>query len=377
VVDPALAVDAGFALSVCATGALVLIAPRWCEALQARGVPAVIAATFAAPAAAQVVCGPIVAALAGGVSLVAVPANLLAGLAVAPATLLGVAAAVVSVIWPDGAALLTWVASWPARWLVAIAHVGAGIPAGGLPWPAGLTGALLLAGVSAGVWASLRWPLLRRYVLVAALAAALGAVPLRIAAPGWPPPEAVVVACDVGQGDALVLPVGGDEAVVVDAGPDPVPVDGCLTRLGIDRVVLLVLTHFHVDHIGGIDGVLRHRRVDAVVVPDFDDPAAGRAAVNDATAPLVPTAVGPGWTFLRHGLRLALVGPARRQTGTRSDPNNNSLVLRAERGSTSVLLAGDAEAEEQQDLAVLGTVTLRADILKLAHHGSAYQDEAS
>ena len=52
---------------------------------------------------------------------------------------------------------------------------------------------------------------------------------------GWPPPGWVLVACDVGQGDALVLRAGPTSAVVVDAGPDPVVVDGCLDRLEVDR----------------------------------------------------------------------------------------------------------------------------------------------
>src|SRR4030095_15024318 len=82
----------------------------------------------------------------------------------------------------------------------------------------------------------------------------VGVVRARGAASGWPPPGLVVVACDVGQGDAIVLPDGPGAAVLVDTGPDPSPVDGCLRRLHIDVVTLLVITHFHVDHIGGLGG---------------------------------------------------------------------------------------------------------------------------
>jgi competence protein ComEC len=96
VVDPELAGDLGFALSVLATGGLLLLAPKWRDALRRRGWPAVAAEALAVPAAAQVACGPVVAGISGSVSLVAVPANLLVVPAIAPATLFGVSAAVLS-----------------------------------------------------------------------------------------------------------------------------------------------------------------------------------------------------------------------------------------------------------------------------------------
>ena len=95
-VDPELAGDAGFALSVFATAGLLLLAPRWRDGLRARGVPAGLAEALAVPAAAQLACAPVVAGISGTVSLVAVPANLLAVPAIAPATVFGVVAAVVS-----------------------------------------------------------------------------------------------------------------------------------------------------------------------------------------------------------------------------------------------------------------------------------------
>ena len=85
-------------------------------------------------------------------------------------------------------------------------------------------------------------------------------------------------ACDVGQGDALVLRAGPGSAVVVDAGPDPRAVDGCLRRLGVERVPLLVLTHFHADHVDGLAGVLRRRDVGEVEVTRLADPPGGVGA---------------------------------------------------------------------------------------------------
>src|SRR6266545_32026 len=155
--DPALANDAGFALSVFATGGLLLLAPVWRDALRRRRVPGPLAEALAIPAAAQVACAPVIAGISGTVSLVAAPANLLAEPAVAPATVLGVVAAVASAVWPAGAAFVAWLGSWPARWLVAVAGAGARVPDGVMAWPAGTGGALLLAVLTVvALWATRR-----------------------------------------------------------------------------------------------------------------------------------------------------------------------------------------------------------------------------
>ncbi|NED54580.1 hypothetical protein G3I24_27235, partial [Micromonospora aurantiaca] len=65
-------------------------------------------------------------------------------------------AAVLSPVWPGGAEFLAWLASWPARWLVAVAAYGADLPAGNLPWAGGVAGALLLAAVSVALLLAFR-----------------------------------------------------------------------------------------------------------------------------------------------------------------------------------------------------------------------------
>jgi competence protein ComEC len=372
--DPELAADPGFALSVLATSGLLLLAPGWRDALRRRGWPPGAAEALAVPAAAQVACGPVVAGLSGTVSIVAIPANLVVVPAIAPATLVGVASAVLSPVWPGGAGFAAWLGQWPARWLVLVARYGARVPAGAIPWPGGVWGALLLAAITVALLVAARRPLVWRLVLVAALAGVLGAVPIRLVASGWPPANWVVVACAVGQGDAIVLPAGPSRAVVIDAGPDPEPVDHCLRRLGVRQVVLFVVSHFHVDHIGGVAGVFRGRNVLAVIGPDWAEPPAGRAAVEAAARPVLLHTVGPGWAYSIGGLSLAVIGPYEPLHGTNSDPNNNSLVLRAVVSGETVLLPGDAETEEQDELLRhLGSGALRADVLKVAHHGSSYQ----
>ncbi|GIJ35486.1 competence protein ComEC [Micromonospora sediminimaris] len=378
-VDPGLAGDPGFALSVLATGGLLLLAPSWRDGLRRRGVPTGAAEALAVPAAAQLACSPVIAGLTGTVSLVAVPANLLAVPAIAPATVLGVAAAVVSPIWPAGAETVAWLAHWPAWWLVLVARYGARLPAGNLPWPGGISGALLLTALTVALLLAARRPLVRRLVAVCAVAVVLGALPVRVIAPGWPPDGWVVTACAVGQGDTMLLPVRAGRAVVVDAGPDPAAADACLRRLGVRRVSLLVVSHFHVDHTGGVAGIFRGRPVDTVLVPQWPEPVAGRDLVRGTAAaygtPVVAAAAG--WRYRAGAVDLTVLGPPYPMRGTRSDPNNNSLVLLAMVDRVRILLTGDAEVEEQRALLErLPPDGLRADVLKVAHHGSAYQDPA-
>ncbi|MBW8802966.1 MAG: MBL fold metallo-hydrolase [Catenulisporales bacterium] len=96
----------------------------------------------------------------------------------------------------------------------------------------------------------------------------------------WPPPGWLFAACDVGQGDALVLASGPAEAVVVDTGPDPAKADRCLKTLGIRKIPLLVLTHFHADHVDGVPGVMRDRAVTEIETTDDPDPPRGAAEVS-------------------------------------------------------------------------------------------------
>jgi competence protein ComEC len=86
--------------------------------------------------------------------------------------------------------------------------------------------------------------------------------------------------------------------------------------------------------------------------------------------------IGPGWTYAVGGLEITVIGPFEPLHGTNSDPNNNSLVLRVRSLGRTVLLPGDAETEEQEELLDrLGTDAIRADVVKIAHHGSAYQSQ--
>jgi competence protein ComEC len=145
----------------------------------------------------------------------------------------------------------------------------------------------------------------------------------------------------------------------------------------VRAVPLLLVSHFHADHVGGLAGVFRHRQVAGVLIPPWPEPEPGHRQLTRAAAGRAPVQVARAGAVYRVGeLSLTVLGPPHRMSGTRSDPNNNSLVVLAERAGVRMLLTGDAELELQQALLdEIGAGRLRADILKVPHHGSAFQDQ--
>jgi competence protein ComEC len=159
IVAPQLAVDAGFALSVFATAALVVWAPGLSRRMVRRGWPKAIADAVCVSAAAQLMTAPMIAGLAGSVSLVAIAANLLVAPVIAPITVLGTAAAALSVFWAGLAQLVIRFTGPELWWLLAVARLSAGIPGATVPVPRGAAGMLVVgfAVVAAALLWRTRW----------------------------------------------------------------------------------------------------------------------------------------------------------------------------------------------------------------------------
>lgn len=373
--DPGLATDPGFALSAAATAGIVLLAPGWSRHLRARGCWALLADAVAVSAAAGVVTAPIVAGLSGMVSLVSLPANLLAGPAVPVATVLGLLAALVGVPLPWAADVLVWGAGWPTRWLVLVAERAADVPDGATGWPAGTTGAALLTVLLIAVgWTLWRVPHLRPLALAAVVGLVVVGWPVRQAVRGWPPTGTLVVGCDVGQGDAYVLPTGSGSGVLIDAGPDVGAVDRCLDRLGIDVLPMVLVSHLDADHVGGLAGALQGRDV-GVVATGTLSPADTRVRAFQG---LVQRAGGehavlvPGDRRAEDGVAVEVLAPAPERATAAAEANDLSLVVRVTVNGLRILFTGDLGAEAEARL-VAGT-DLRADVLKVPHHGSGDAD---
>lgn len=388
--QPSLALSWGFALSVSATAGIILLAPvvrrMLARARLTQRWPPIVLTAVSLTLAAQAATLPILVAMGGATGWVSIPANLAAMPAVAPVTVLGLLAAVIAPVAPGVAGVLGDAAVWPARVIAAVARRApelpfASWPGGDLPsgW-AGLAmlGALAVLLVAArGLRLGQRWRQLPGVQRTAAMALAATLVVLIVLRPpstrGWPPPDWLMIMCDVGQGDGLLLRSAPDAAVVVDTGNDADRVDACLADAGIVEVPAVILTHFHADHVVGLAGVLRNRRIGMVLTTPVEEPREQAELIASVLS-------GSGYTAqpitAGDARRIGEVSWRalwpRRLITAGSIPNNASIVLVAEVSGLRLLLTGDIEPEAQQAL-IPDVVGQAFDVVKVPHHGSRHQ----
>jgi competence protein ComEC len=198
-----------------------------------------------------------------------------------------------------------------------------------------------------------------------------------------PPDGWRVVFCDVGQGDAALLRSGPSSAVLVDTGPDPPAVDGCLRRYRVERLDAVVLTHFHADHVEGLPGALDGRVVRRVLATPVREPAPQvRDVERWSRARGIPLEELHAGGRLEAGEVAADVWAPARRIDAGSVPNNASVVLAARVGRVDVLLLGDVEREAAHDLLLrarrdpaMASRVDDFDVVKTPHHGSANLDD--
>ncbi|MFT3799178.1 ComEC/Rec2 family competence protein [Microbacterium sp.] len=371
VADPWLAGSIGFALSVAATGALLVCAGPLADGLS-RWMPASLALAVSVPLAAQLACAPLIVLITPQVSTYGVVANLLAAPAAPVGTVLGLAACLFAGIplVGGGLAALAWV---PAAWIAETATTFAALPGSSLPWLGGVAGVVTLGIVAAAMAALLvrSAPWVRgaaTLVVAASFGGVLALGPIAAVIERNDTPTAwAIAACDVGQGDALLVRSAGAVALI-DTGPEPEALERCLTRLGVDHLDLLVLTHFDIDHRGGVPAVVG--RVDAVLhgPVDTDEHQDVLDGLAGAGARLVDAA--RGLSGVLGDARWRVLWPR-----AHTPPGNDASVTMEFTGGgvpTSLFL-GDLSGAGQQAMAAGAVLLTRYDVVKVAHHGSADQ----
>ncbi|WP_083879295.1 ComEC/Rec2 family competence protein [Leucobacter salsicius] len=404
IIDPWQAWHPGFALSVAATGGIILCTPALSEALRRLGgIPRWIALPIAVAAAAQLACGPLLLLLQDGLPAAGVLANVLAGPAAPAGTALGLAALVAGPVSYPLAHALVAAASLPARWVEATARVASELPGARWDWLPGVPGALLLLAtqtLAVAAWmlatgritrsgTRVRTPWrpdtlgprgLRVGVAVLAGCAAGVFVGPTLVAPtvqrAGVPADWRVIACDVGQGDAILLrgpTAGAGEAMLIDTGDDETLLRACLRTFGVTRITLLVLTHDDRDHVGALAAAAPLADAALVAPATIEDAGPGRDVTRQLERAEVPWQEGgSGDVGATAGVDWVLLAPDRRVAPATS--NGASLVMHANAGDvTALMLADTGEPEQAQLASVVSVQQLAADVVKVAHHGSRDQ----
>lgn len=334
-IDPWQSRDPGFALSVLATAGLLIVAPRIVRYLE-RWLPVKLAQVIAIPMAALAFCLPVIVALSGYISPFSIIANIAAAPLVVPITIVGFIAALISPIsLPVAESLIFFIRPF-AHAISGIARWGAQFPV--ITTPKGYAGFFTLTILIILVF------IFRKKIIAPLILISLALIWIgRFPAGDWD-----IFICDVGQGDATVISLPDNRAIVIDVGPSPELIDKCLRQLRVKRISLMILTHPHADHVAGLSGASKNRIVDTTW---YGNIAAGsKAVIGKYTIEVLwPLTVG----------------------AIDENPNNISIAALITSPDLSLFAAGDIEPLVQEQLR--GKVG-KVDIYKVAHHGSRFQD---
>ena len=386
-VRPSSVLSASFGLSFSCVAAIFAFAKPFAQGLEERRIPRPVSEALSVTLATQLGTWPLTAAAFLVIAPYAPLANAVVVPVVGVAMLAGFAMLLAAPI-PALAVLAANLETSLLDWIVAAVRVVGGLPGAHViaTPPPSWTIAVYDLSLAAAAYAVQRGRV-RLSVSIVAMACALCL---------WPPRTAtrdvVITAIDVGQADALLVQTPGGHAYLIDAGGrlerggrsgDTGSAEDVGTRIvvpflirqGIHHLEAVLLSHPHGDHAGGMAPVLR--TLGANGFADSGQSYPGHAyhdalvVVHEQHVALLEPRGGDVWrtddgvTFRFYGPSLPYI------TGSRSDINSNSLVFRLEYKSFRMLFTGDAGTETEHRLAT-EHVDVRADVLKVGHHGSAY-----
>jgi len=377
-VDPRNVFDVGFQLSFVSVASLIIGVPyaaewtqRFPEEIRESRILSGIVQLMSVTVVAQIGTLPLTAAYFGRVSIAALLVNMIVVPLSGLVLLVGVAETAFMTVWEGLASVYATVNDALMAVLLGLVRRASAIPyaAVDIDMPGPLTVVLWYnALVLLLAWRTPRlraWTVCTMFVLLD-IVVWLGVVS------AWRP-RAEWTTLDVGQGDAHILRSMRGSVMMVDAGPSPEVAERAiipwLKRAGIERIDLLVLSHPHADHIGGAGVLLDRIPVRTLAVDDTAKyPLWLRSSAWRAGTRMINVARGDRLDP-DASMRAYVVHPG---TESRNESaNNRSVVVKVMIGGTSVLCTGDAE-EEAETLMVLRYGTfLAADVLKVAHHGSA------
>jgi competence protein ComEC len=384
---PAAVTTVSFALSFSCVAAILLFARPLQHALERWELPERVREALALTIATQIGVWPLSAATFGVVA----PYAILANAAVVPATgiamLAGIAALLLGAIPIAGRAAAT-IAVWDVDLILRVVSAVAALP-GARVWVAPPPAVAIVAYDAAAIAAAI---VLRRSVRAAVAIVACASLAVLVTTLRLPDGKLTITMLDVGQGDGIVVRTPRGHVILIDSGGrlergpakdgrSPAELVGervvlaYLKREGVRHVDLLVNTHPHGDHVGGLAPIVRALRVDAIA--DSGQTYGGRAfndGLHEATLHHVPVHVarcGDRWAT-DDGVTLSVLSPCGALFADgKNDVNENSVVVMLAYRDFRMLFMGDAGFQAEQRLLESGA-DLHADVLKVGHHGSAY-----
>ncbi|MDO4887177.1 MAG: ComEC/Rec2 family competence protein [Actinomycetaceae bacterium] len=365
-IDPWLATSYGFLLSASATLGIVVFGGPLADHLTSRvpRMPRLLAEALAIPLAAQLSCLPVLALFTDTGSVWGVLANALVAPVVAPLTVSGLGAAVLAPFAPVLASILLVPAAMCTWWIDRVALTLAHWPGSGISLLATAAACLALLAVMIA--------LRKRAVALVTLALlAFGAWSQRGQGADIPD-DWDIVQCDVGQGAGLLVRVHGLTAMV-DVGPEGDRAARCLRSAGVKRVDILVLTHAHSDHIGGIPAVLEEAEVGEVWVSPNMAPRANEQWLSGQLKErgIEPVTVHRGYEALGTDGQTALhvLWPRADAPQGDEEANAQSIALRVDIPG-GLLAMGDQDESAQSRFA---SQVADVRVMLVSHHGSADQ----
>ena len=367
-----------------ATLGLLVLAPRLVEHFEQR-MPTWLAVVLSVSIAAQIACLPLLLVLQPKIPVYSVLANVLAEPLVAPITVLGLLACLVSPVLPALASALSYLASLLSWCIVCIGHSLAAAPSASINWFEGTFGILMGILITAAIWVSLtskRLYLKRVAGVVAALIAfsfLSQTSSLAFQRGNFYAGNYTLVNCDVGQGDALVIRSEGKVAVV-DVGREDPAIDSCLSDLNISKIDLLVLTHFDMDHVGGVVGAVTGRTVSRALLTSFVDKRPGAEFVLEVlAAQSIETIMAEKDMTGQLGLFNWQVLSPHRGGPEAQDSNDGSVSMIWEDDQMVLYTLADLGERAQLRIGAESSSLLTRDyaskvvVVKVAHHGSGDQ----
>jgi len=415
---PLLILSFSFQLSFLATAGILLASERMSARLQ-RWIPllpAGIRVLLSLNLSVQLTVLPLQLLVTGIFSPLSIVANLPALPLAEGISLLGACVLLPTLLLLPMAAKISAIAvclrilAWPVRWLLqALIRLATVFAAPG--WPRVLTSQLpqlylaaLAIALTSLIIVSFHW---RRRMQRLACLLLLAAMILQLQT-SVTRPDLTIWMFDVGQGDAMLLQARDGTTTLIDTGTEAAgkaDLQPALQALGIRKLSQVIITHGHADHAGGLKSLLTPVKIDRIVVPqisldqltnsDNELQKNSNGLEKDVLAALLPLAGAAGLQVqgtekgdtipLGSGAKLLVLAPAEPLSSdaailelNRRGSNAHSLIMRltAADGSFSLLLTADCDRESEQELVRSGQ-NLKANILKVAHHGSNATTEMS